>query len=100
MNPISNAGLTGFGETATTKVDHTFTNPYKCLTWAAVIFSTAIQQRRRRASGRTGGGERRWPQGPGRRRLCRISTRWAPAPVRSDVIVGKLNAMTARPGTS
>jgi hypothetical protein len=36
----------GFGETATTSVDHGATNqhatPYECLSWAAIIFSTAV----------------------------------------------------------
>src|SRR5688572_5198486 len=37
-NPVS-----GFGETATTEVDHTNNSPYECLSWAAVIFSTAVK---------------------------------------------------------
>jgi hypothetical protein len=34
---------TGYGETVTTAVDHTKENPYECITWSAVIFSTAIE---------------------------------------------------------
>ena len=32
-----------FGETVTTTVDHSNRNPYDCLSWAAIIFSTAIK---------------------------------------------------------
>jgi VCBS repeat-containing protein len=32
----------GYGETVTTTVDHITTNPYDCLSWAAIIFSTAV----------------------------------------------------------
>jgi hypothetical protein len=32
----------GYGETVTTRVDHTKTTPYDCLTWAAIIFSSAV----------------------------------------------------------
>jgi hypothetical protein len=35
--------VSGFGETATTEVDHTNNTPYECLSWAAVIFSTAVK---------------------------------------------------------
>jgi hypothetical protein len=35
--------LSGFGETASTAVDHLNSSPYECLTWAAVIFSTTIK---------------------------------------------------------
>jgi hypothetical protein len=31
-----------YGETATTAVDHQKTSPYECLTWGAVVFSTAV----------------------------------------------------------
>src|SRR5688572_10352889 len=37
-NPVG-----GFGETATTEVDHANNTPYECLSWAAVIFSTAVK---------------------------------------------------------
>src|SRR5204863_1346743 len=40
MTPRHNAGA--FGETATTMVDHPGGGAYDCLTWAAVIFSTAV----------------------------------------------------------
>ena len=32
-----------FGETVTTTVDHSNLNPYDCLSWAAIIFSTAVK---------------------------------------------------------
>jgi hypothetical protein len=32
----------GYGETVTTTVDHVTTNPYDCLSWAAIIFSAAV----------------------------------------------------------
>jgi hypothetical protein len=32
----------GYGETVTTRVDHVKTSPYDCLTWAAIIFSSAV----------------------------------------------------------
>ena len=34
---------TGFGEQVTTTVDHTSSSPYDCLSWAAIIFSTTVQ---------------------------------------------------------
>ena len=40
MTPRNNFG--DFGETATTTVDHSGGGSYDCLTWAAVIFSTAV----------------------------------------------------------
>lgn len=43
MQQVGASGLTGFGETATTEVDHANNTPYECLTWAAVIFSTAVK---------------------------------------------------------
>src|SRR5688572_21107346 len=33
----------GFGEQVTTRVDHGSTSPYDCLAWAAIIFSTTVQ---------------------------------------------------------
>ena len=41
MTPGNNSGG-GFGETATTTVDHSSGGSYDCLTWAAIIFSTAV----------------------------------------------------------
>ena len=41
MSPVANPS--GFGETATTMVDHGKTSPYDCLAWAAVVFSTAVK---------------------------------------------------------
>ena len=35
--------LTGFGETASTAVDHGSNNPYECMSWAAIIFSTVVK---------------------------------------------------------
>ena len=34
---------TGFGEQVTTTVDHTSSSPYDCLSWAAIIFSTTVE---------------------------------------------------------
>jgi hypothetical protein len=42
MNP-GNSSTGGYGETATTTVDHSGGGGYDCLTWGAVIFSTAVQ---------------------------------------------------------
>jgi len=33
----------GYGETVSTTVDHTKTNPYDCLSWAAIVFSTTVK---------------------------------------------------------
>src|SRR5262249_5714212 len=41
MNPGNNSA-DGYGETATTKVDHSGGGGYDCLTWSAVIFSAAV----------------------------------------------------------
>src|SRR5262249_3457093 len=41
MSPGNNAG-SGYGETATTTVSHSGGGAYDCLTWGAVVFSTAI----------------------------------------------------------
>src|SRR4030095_2221297 len=32
-----------YGETVTTKIDHTSTSPYECLAWSAMIFSTTVR---------------------------------------------------------
>ena len=50
MNPGANSSG-GYGETATTMVDHTPGGGYDCLTWGAVIFSTAM------ADAEAGGGD-------------------------------------------
>jgi hypothetical protein len=41
MNPGNNSAG-GFGETATTTVDHSPGGGYDCLSWGAVVFSTAV----------------------------------------------------------
>ena len=41
MSPGSNSGA--YGETATTTVDHSGGGGYDCLSWGAVIFSTAVE---------------------------------------------------------
>jgi hypothetical protein len=41
MNPGNNSAG-GYGETATTRVDHAGGGGYDCLTWGAIIFSTAV----------------------------------------------------------
>ena len=33
----------GYGEEVTTRVDHSKTSPYDCLAWAAIVFSTRVQ---------------------------------------------------------
>ena len=33
----------GFGEQVTTTVDHSYGLPHDCLSWAAIIFSTTVQ---------------------------------------------------------
>ncbi|HVG55746.1 MAG TPA: Ig-like domain-containing protein [Vicinamibacterales bacterium] len=43
MAPLTTAPSSGFGETVWTSVDHTSNSPYECLSWAAVIFSTAVK---------------------------------------------------------
>ena len=50
MNPGANSNG-GYGETASTKLDHTSGGSYDCLTWGAVIFSTAM------ADAEAGGGD-------------------------------------------
>jgi hypothetical protein len=42
MNPGNNSAG-GYGETATTTVDHSGGGGYDCLAWSAVIFSTAVK---------------------------------------------------------
>jgi hypothetical protein len=42
MNPGNNS-TGGYGETATTTVDHSGGGGYDCLSWGAVIFSTAVK---------------------------------------------------------
>ena len=42
MNPGNNSAG-GYGETATTTVDHSGGGGYDCLSWGAVIFSTAVE---------------------------------------------------------
>src|SRR5262249_11397994 len=40
---MQNTGFAdGYGETATTTIDHTNTNPYDCVTLGAIVFSTPI----------------------------------------------------------
>jgi hypothetical protein len=34
---------TVYGEMVTTKIDHTSTSPYECLSWSAMIFSTTVR---------------------------------------------------------
>ena len=43
MQPLSTAPTSGFGETATTTVRNTNPNPYGCMAWAAIVFSTAVK---------------------------------------------------------
>ena len=42
MTPGNNSD-DGYGETATTSVDHTGGGGYDCVTWNAIVFSTAIE---------------------------------------------------------
>ena len=49
LNPLMPGGPdtdpnVNFGETVTTTVDHSNLNPYDCLSWAAIIFSTTRQR--------------------------------------------------------
>ena len=70
----------GYGEQVTTTVSHGKTSPYDCLAWAAIIFSTTVQDtRRRRAAGQAGGPERAQRSADRRARSCPTSTRWARA---------------------
>jgi uncharacterized protein YjbI with pentapeptide repeats len=42
-NKTLGANTPGFGDTITSTVTHTKTNPYDCLTWSATWFSTTVQ---------------------------------------------------------